>query len=174
MASNRTFNAPWSLSTWIITLLFTTIVFGIVPWLYTSHISQTNQSYPSSIAILLIGPAIFIIAALFAPRKYIITDKQIIVRRLGSDLIIPFGNIINTSYIHRKELKTTYRIFGVGGFMGMYGTYRSSAIGPFTMAATNTSNLILIECINSNKLIISPDTPQEFLNSLSLLKSTNT
>ena len=166
MGNDKIFKTTWSFSVWVQTILLGGIVFIFFPWLHISRYAQDFSSQPSSLLILLLGPAIFIIAAHFAPQKYITTDTQIIIHRFGSNIIIPIDKIKSIRNITRKELKTIFRIIGVGGFMGKYGIYRSSEIGNFRMSTTNLSNLILIEYNNSDKIIISPDNPQEFLNSI--------
>jgi len=57
-------------------------------------------------------------------------------------------------------------VFGVGGFCGSYVKFYNYKLGVFQTYITNRKTLIFIEDGNSNKILISPERPEEFLNAV--------
>ncbi len=169
------FAAPWSRLVWIRTIAICVVGFGVVPAICITSYNQSVASggvqteLPILFAILV--PLIFVLVKLFAPRKYIITDSDIIVKRSGPDIVIPVRDINNIRHVSRKELGAVFRLFGVGGFCGMYGLFSSSRIGIFKSYTTNRSCLVVIEHSYVKKIVISPENPEEFVNTISQLKS---
>ena len=169
------FAAPWSLLVLLMTITVGVIVFGVVPAICITSYNQSVASggvqteLPILFAILV--PLIFVLVKLFAPRKYIVTDSDIIVKRSGPDITIPIRDINNIRHISRKELGAVFRLFGVGGFCGTYGLFSSSGIGIFKGYTTNRSCLVVIEHSYVKKIVISPENPEEFVNTILQLKS---
>ena len=81
----------------LITLIIGIVVFGFVPFKIIEYHTQSIGGYNTqnifSILILIFIVLIFILAIFFAPRKYIVTDTQIVVVRLGPNVAIPIDYI---------------------------------------------------------------------------------
>lgn len=118
--------------------------------------------------MFLIGlvPCVFVLALFFAPMRYSITTAEVIVERLGPNVVILIQSIDEIRRIQKKELGFTLRLFGVGGFCGAYGTFWNRRLGAFQAYITNTKTLILIKHQGGRKILLSPEKPEEFVDAV--------
>lgn len=171
MANNvRKFNASWSIANWVFTIIISGIVFVGFPGLIYHRIVSGAFDNEASTLFLFVGglvPAIFLVALLFAPMRYTVTDSEVIINRLGPNLVIPIRDAADIRRIQRKELGfLPMRVFGVGGFCGSYGYFWNLRLGLFKGYITNTRTLIFIKYSGNKKILISLDRPEEFLNAV--------
>jgi len=117
----RKFSAPWSVLTYLTTIIIGLTVFAIIPYGIFTAISTGKVANDAAKAYtFLIGliPLIFVLAVFFAPMKYTVTASEVIINRLGPNILIPIESINNIRKIQRKEIGfLPLRLFGVGGFV---------------------------------------------------------
>ena len=163
---NRKFRAPWSITTWIVTiaaLLVVVVIFtGILKAILTEQI-YNKQTQAWLFLVWVIPLTIIVLTVLFAPVKYTITNSMIIVNRLGPNVLIPIESIEEIRRLQKKELGIALRLFGSGGFFGGYGLFYTSRLGIFNAYVTNRETLVFIKCDNGKKILLSPERPEEFL-----------
>jgi hypothetical protein len=93
-----------------------------------------------------------------SPRAIAVGDGELRVeRRAWAPLRVPLGSIVSASAI--DELGPgTIRLFGVGGFFGSYGLFRSSSLGRFRLYATRSARAVLVKRSGGTlPLVITPD-----------------
>ena len=111
------------------------------------------------------------VAALFAPRKYIVTPTHVIIWCFGPNVLIPRDEI---SLVKQISIGGAYRTCGAGGFLGYWGWFWSKSLGKFRAYLTRYDNAVLIQNSMGEKVVVSPDDPDgfvELLNSVPLVES---
>ena len=164
------FSARWSIAVWLSTIIIGLVVFVMIPYGILEAIMTGKLATDAAKAYtFLIGlvSIIFVVAVFFAPMNYAITSSEVMVNRLGPNIVVPIGDIYDVQSLKRKELGLLpLRVFGVGGFCGSYGYFWSSRLGLFKTHITNTRTLILIKYSDNKKILLSPGKPQEFLDTV--------
>ncbi len=130
-------------------------------------------AFPLNIAIML-SFAMFSMTVLtfpFAPLRYVITDKNIIIRRFGPDIKIPLENLADIRTIERKELRKCIRVCGCGGMFGCMGLFYSKTLGFFRASITNSRQLVVIYRTKGRPFLISPDDREGFVENIKNLLS---
>lgn len=108
---------------------------------------------------------------LFAPFRYTLTDDSILVNRPIGGLRIPLNAIQEIRRIEKREFATVIRALGVGGLFGYFGQFDSSSIGPFRAYVTDMNHLVLLTGSQSQKTILSPSNPDDFIQTVLQAKS---
>jgi hypothetical protein len=161
------FYASWDIRTWVIT--FSVIL--LTSWIELTRLPQTalflSQSN-ESVTIAVIAPILILIilffTILFAPIRYSISPGEIIVHRLGPNIVIPIKNIISVMRVDEEDFYfSTLRMFGSGGFFGYYGWFWNNKLGMYKAYGTNKYNAVLIKIAGNKKILVSPDRPDEFM-----------
>ena len=143
----KEFNARWSILNWILTIFIGWLVFVFIPYFIFHQINKLPPNNEARYFILLVGvvPAILLVAIFFAPIKYGITNSEIIIKRLGPNVIIPINSIKDIQRVDKQAVGFFLRTCGVGGFCGSYGLFYSSTLGEFHGYLTNKETLIFIK-----------------------------
>lgn len=124
---------------------------------------RTHTVAQFSIAAIVIPFALFV-AILFVPWSYGITDKEILIRRWGPNVHIPFDQIESVEPIEPKALGRLWKIAGNGGLLGYVGSFRCS-IGMVRMYTTRKNRLVLIRFRDGAKpMLLSPDDRDRFVD----------
>ena len=144
----------------LVTLLFAVIIIG-----QFSIIKDEGKAIPiyTTVACLLI----YFIAFAFRPIKYIVTNDELIVKRLLLSVHIKRGDINSVALIDEHSIKGSIRTFGVGGMFGYFGNFANFTIGKMTWYATRRDSVVLVKTTNNKNIILTPDMPNEFLARLS-------
>jgi hypothetical protein len=171
----RRFSAPWSILNWCLTIVVSLIVFIVLPYgILREFLTGNLTSDPAKAYAFLFGliPAIFVLAVFFAPMRYTISSSEVIINRLGPNIVIPINSIDNIKRLQRKDVGfLPMRLFGVGGFFGSYGTFWSFRLGLFQGYVTNTRTLVFITYDKNMKVLISPERPDDFLDDVTQLQN---
>jgi hypothetical protein len=120
--------------------------------------------------LVLVILIIFLIGFLLHPFKYSISNSKICIHRLIFKKSIEISSILEIKEIKYSQLYVKIRLFGSGGIWGYFGLFNSSYYGLIRMNASNLENLILITTKNKKIYVISPNNPQEFINTFNELK----
>lgn len=82
------------------------------------------------------------------------------------DVEIDRNNIQSVQEIDESQVKNSIRTFGVGSFFGNFGKFWNSKLGNMTWYVTRKNNFVLVETKDQQKIILTPDKPEEFVASL--------
>lgn len=149
-----------------VTLLISVLFFSIIV-IQTILFLQYHAWPAFAVALLLI----LVYAATYAyqPVCYKIKDRNVIVHRHLSDVVVLRSDIKNIELIDKQKLKGSIRTFGVGGVFGYFGQFLNRDLGCMTWYATQRNhNAVLIELNNNKKIILTPDEPEQFVQQLSI------
>ena len=152
------FRARWSVTVWVMTLLILALAAYL---LILGFSSMPGDDFQRLMGLIFAG--ILGIAVLFAPRAFYVTKDSVIVKRSGTDLVIKIQDIDQIRRIRLREFGFSIRTFGVGGFFGYYGKFYSRQIGSHNAYATNCKSLVLIQCTNGKKYVLSPEHADKFV-----------
>lgn len=130
-------------------------------------LKHTNQP-PDSIKYFMIFFILFIFGSAFLlhPRQYILTSKNLIIDRILFKRSIVLSSVLDVKIISYEELGVRIRLLGSGGIWGYFGFFNSSYYGILRMNTSNLNNLIFIATSNKKIYIISPDNPEQFLQTI--------
>lgn len=145
------FGARWSLVTWLVTL----VVIAVVIVIMGVAMAQAERT-PVLIAIVMIVPLALAVTALFAPLGYTVDAVGIMVNRMGPKVCILYDEIAKIRRVRWSDVGLSVRFLGSGGFLGFYGRFWSRRLGRHRAYVTSGRNLVLIECLDGEKLLISP------------------
>lgn len=106
---------------------------------------------------------IYFITFGFRPLSYCLTNDELIIHRLFTDVKIHRNNIKNVELLNQDSIRGSIRTFGVGGLFGYYGKFFNSRLGGMTWYATRTDRMVMIDTIDGKKIIITPDDPDKFV-----------
>ena len=145
------FGARWSLLTWAVTLLVIAVVI-VVMGVALAHAART----PVLVVMAMIVPLALAVTALFAPLGYTVDAVGIMVNRMGSKICVLYDEIVEIRRVNRSDVGLSVRLLGSGGFLGFYGRFWSRRLGRHRAYVTSGRNLVLIECVDGEKVLISP------------------
>jgi hypothetical protein len=103
---------------------------------------------------------------LLAPLRYTASESAVRVKRLGPDVLIPVEIIHQIRRLEKRDLGIGIRLFGSGGFLGGFGIFFCSRLGMAYTYVTDAARLVLIECDDGRKYLLSPETPEEFVETV--------
>lgn len=153
MSDNRTrFKSPWDSLLIIMTTGFVGLLIGVA-------------FFTGILWVMLLNLGIVGICAAFGVYGYSIQDGELQVVRLGWSKNIPLSSIRR---VENKPITMmgSIRIFGIGGIFGYIGKFKNSILNNYTAYVTHRKKTVLVVTDNDEKILISPDDPMEFINSL--------
>ena len=144
----------------LITVAVTILFAGIICGQY-SIIKDAGRAVPiyTTIACVLI----YLLAFVFRPITYIMTDDELIIHRLIWNIHIKKSDIKSVELIDKKKIRGSIRLFGVGGLFGYYGRFANFELGSMTWYATRRDRTVLIITLDNKKIILTPDNPGSFV-----------
>ena len=142
----------------VITVLFSAII--VMQMLF---IFDSSPLLAWFVTIFLV--ATYLLAFAFHPVKYSITEKELVVHRPVSDKRIN-KTIIKSATVIKKENISAARVFGSGGFFGYYGSFVNYSLGKMRWYVTRRDRAVLVQTAAGEKLLLSPDQPELFIQSL--------
>jgi len=152
------FQAPWSRALRVTTvssavLLLLTMVCGIM----------TYPRIPSRAALLLIClPSVILMTAIpFAIRGYVLTERAIIVKRLGWETTLPLTGL-NSVGGDVEAMRGSLRLLGNGGLFSFSGEFWSRRLGRFRALATDPQRAVVLR-YSKRTVVITPHDPQHFI-----------
>lgn len=156
--------APMGLSVKILT----TIVFLLVTILVLVSIHfyfEGKFSLEVLAGILSIAVCIIIVPYMYAPRMYVLTHKGLVIKRILNNIFIPYSEMKNVKIIsyEKQSTVTDIKLWGSSGFYGFFGQFKMMKLGYVNLYLTDTKKCLLIEKVNGEKYIISPEKPDVFL-----------
>jgi hypothetical protein len=158
-----TFKASLDKTAIVITTIVT-ILFVVIIGVQFSISNEVGRVAPLFTAIVLLMA--YLLAFAFRPVNYIVTNDELIVRRLISNVRIKKADIQTAELIDRSRIRGSIRTFGVGGLFGYFGKFANFSIGSMVWYATRRDNPVLITSVNNKKIILTPDDPSHFIAEL--------
>ncbi len=104
----------------------------------------------------LIPVLIFLLAYLYGPVAYELTNDALVVQRRSSAVTIFFKDILHVDHLNELFVQDLERTGGNGGVFGYYGEF-SAGRDTYQLYVTSMRNTILIATRDGRKLIISPN-----------------
>lgn len=150
MSEGVRFRAPWGGFVVGVTLVAS---FGL---LVAAGATMTSRPL---IAALLVG--VVVLAALLAPRGFVVGHDSLTVERRLLPIEIPLRSIQRVETIEPRRLSGTIRTFGSGGLFGTYGRFWSRKLGHFRMYATRSDGFVLVDA--GALFVLTPSTPAAFV-----------
>lgn len=130
-------------------ITYSTLFFvGVISWL-----SWIDNPFIIFFVWVLVGVLFFV------PRGYSITEQNILIKRLLSDITIAGSDIQSMEEVEKPDIGL--RVWGSGGFFGYLGIFMLGD-SYARLYCTRLKNIVLIKTSKRNYLI-SPDDPREFL-----------
>lgn len=142
-----------------------TILFAFIIIKQASLITDEGKPDPIYTTVLVL--AIYLIAFLFRPIDYKVTNEKLIIHRLIMNVTIERKNIKSIESIDRKNISWSLRTAGVGGLFGYFGKFFNSKLGSMTWYATRRDRTVLVTTNDGKKIILTPDNPTKFIADLS-------
>lgn len=164
------FAARWSRLVWIVTLAVTVVVV-----LITGGMIWTAVAAPRGVQWLLIASAVVVLSALcitvlFAPLAYGVLDTGILIHRAAGLVVIRYEQISEIRRIQSREIGSSVRVFGSGGFFGWFGRFYGRRIGWFRAYCSSQADLVLITRTDGGKIVISPYPADAFLDAVRMAR----
>lgn len=142
-----------------------TILFAGMVVFYIVHMNDAGKT--ASLFVIGLLFVIFLSSCLFCPKGYIVTTDTLIIKRIVSPVTIVRSKILSAEQLDDNSLSGSIRLFGVGGLFGYFGKFSNRKLGTMTWYATRrNSNLVLITTTDHKKLILTPDEPAAFIETL--------
>jgi len=142
-----------------VTILFAIIIGG--QYVFIRDVGRAIPIYTTTACLV-----IYFIAFAFRPIDYVVTKKEIIVRRPILNVHIKRTDIKSTELIERNKITGSIRTFGVGGLFGYYGNFANFSLGRMTWYATRKDKPVLVKTIDNKNIIFTPNDQDEFVSEL--------
>jgi len=148
-----------------IALLLLTVIVILIRKIILNN--KERHYWSSAVYVIIISLILFlsVTSAMDAPRTISLTDTSLKINQLFNSLEIDYASIKEIRRVNADDLKGEVRNNGSTGFFGDQGKWKSKALGNYEKFSTNSNNQILIETIDSRKIIFSCDNPDLLLES---------
>ncbi len=158
MNGTTEFKAPWSItlkrvSTMACVVLASITVGALAAW------RMTGAAEILLVAVL--PPLVLLFSALFMVKGYVLTDDQIVVKRLGWMTRLPLDGLKSVAG-DQEAMDRSLKLFGSGGVLSYTGLFWNRKIGRYRAFATDPSRSVVLSYPN-RKIVITPDDPQRFI-----------
>ena len=164
MADTLNYKAPWGHSLKMMTFSLMTLLLSILA-LHIFLGNNSNESPHPALQVLFLAPVVLIllIMPLFMIRGYVLTDSELVIRRLIWKNTIKLRHFISADCAP-FILAGSFRI-GNGGFFSISGYFQNKRVGSCEAWVTDTARTVLIE-LHSRKIVISPENPEQFIDDI--------
>jgi hypothetical protein len=152
------FKAPWSaglrrLSIYSISILVAVVLAAIVARQYSPA--------PVTLAAIALPILILIAAAACMVKGYVLTNDEIVVKRLGWSTRFDLQGLRSVSG-DNEAMQGSLRLFGNGGLLSYSGYFWNRKIGRYRAFATDPSRAVVMRYADRT-VVITPDDPQRFI-----------
>lgn len=141
----------------------------IIPFITIGQHFGVNHDY-KMIMIPVIVTVLMLFVSLFMPKSYLLNPSVLKIVQVGFSRTILLDNIDSIAAVNKVDLGMGIRTFGSGGFLGYLGKFWYKNAGHVTAYVTDRNKMLLITLKTGQKVIISPDDQQGFLQTLDQLK----
>jgi hypothetical protein len=153
------FSAPWSRSLRLATVGSVAVLLVVM----LAGLFMGPRQLPLWRVAMVGVPGLVLLGALpFMVRGYVLTEKQIEVRRLGWSTVLPLAGLVAVTG-EPEGLRGSVRLFGNGGLFGISGWFWNRRIGRFRAYATDPGRVVLLRYRDGNKVVVTPHDVQHFI-----------
>ncbi len=146
---NREFMARYDTTTQIVT----GVVFAIL--IFVSIVTK-------SLIVSALGAALLVLAYAWSPRRYAISGRMILVKRLFGNVSIPLDSVRAVRPATNDDFRSCIRVWGSGGLFGYYGTFSTTSLGDSTWYVTDRGKAAIV-FTNERTIVLSPDDAPAFV-----------
>lgn len=143
-----------SLASLIITIIVSLIIIGvglIIPIYRTIN----NQDIYISFIMMLTTIIIFFPVFMYAPKRIILSDKQLILQKRIGCLHLSYSEMAEVCIYNTNNPFAEIRAFGSGGYLGFIGNFYSREIGFYTAYVGDYSQTFLVKMKSGKKYLFS-------------------
>lgn len=141
----------------IITILFAA---GIV----MQYTMVQETAIPSIVSVVLV--LTYLAAYVYSPLYYTVDRESLVIHRPVGKLVISRARIQEVYLMDKASTKGVIRTFGVGGLFGYFGRFSGYYTGSMVWHATRRKNLVMVLTTEGQKIVVTPDNWQAFINDL--------
>ncbi len=162
-----TYKASWGTPVKSVTTSCILILIGLPIFKTVESGTLTKGNFALLLKTLLPSCLLIIIAALFLVRGYILTKKQLIVKRLFWKNRVNLSKLVSAEFDSQAMLNS-WRVLGNGGFFSITGLFWNQKLGLYRAFVTNEKNSIVLK-FTDKVIVITPDNLQDMLTKLTSL-----
>ncbi|MCL4233180.1 MAG: PH domain-containing protein [Deltaproteobacteria bacterium] len=157
------FEAELTASIRVVTILVWAVVVGMSAWLAWQGLTRGPRGI---IALGALIPIVLAVTWAFRPSAYRIARDGFAVDRPIGPFKIEFGAIAAVSPDPDLMRFPTIRVFGSGGFHGVYGRFWRKGLGAFSSYVTDPAKTVRIDRHAGVPVAVSPTNPEAFVEAL--------
>ncbi len=168
------YSASWGRLTRVMT--FITMGLSLLPFAIVLVLSIIYRGHGAAVVAILLLVTLVIpllitaIVVRSSPRRYTIAESEVLVNRLGRNIVIPCNSIEEVQLIDGHDVFShSVRSNASGGYFGFFGSFSSPGMGgrDFTAYATRIDGLmVVLKLKHGDPVVLSPDSPETFVKSL--------
>lgn len=148
----KSYKAPWD----ALLIAITVFVCGLL----ISLALVSLHAVAISLTVFVIG-----LCVAFGVYGYRIEDDKLRIKRFGWYTDLRFDEITSVEFTP-NAMKSSIRIFGIGGVFGYIGSFKNRLLSYYKAYATHRKRTVVISCKKHGAYVISPDNPEEFVQAL--------
>ena len=160
------FSAPWGKSLIAMTLSVSLLLLGL-PLIMIFKIEKVQLM--AALPTLLLPAAIFVGTMLYTIRGYILSPNKLLVRRLLWNTKVSLADLEKVE-IDPAAMSKSIRTWGNGGLFSFSGHFKNKKLGKYRAFVTDMKNSVILT-FPERQIVVSPDHPQQFLDTLKTLKA---
>ena len=154
------YEAPWSTSLIVMSVLTTVICLGVTAGAWLAH-------PPGALGwVVLLPLAILFGTALFTIRGYSLSSDGILVHRLLWSTMLPRAGLTSAE-VNLEAMRGSLRTFGNGGAFSFTGFYYNKRLGNYRAYVTDPHRTVVLRYAK-RRIVLSPATPEDFVQDLAL------
>lgn len=160
MESDISIPVRWSTAILATTVVTVLVIAGSGLYLWTLDWPQMMVWLKYLLTVVFV--LTIVICAGYTPVRLKANSEKITVTRLFKPIEIPICGIKEMKRIGKSDISDSIRTFGSGGLFGYLGRFKCTALGRYTMYATNLNNLVLIRT-DTKTYVFSCSRPDELI-----------
>ena len=161
-----TFTAPWGTFVRSVSAGATVLLAGIAVLEARVIPRDLLGGWPWWLGVSL-PAAILLISLLFVVRGYSLGAGVLYIQRLLWQTELPLESL-QAAWASPDAMSGSLRLFGNGGLYSLTGLFRNSRLGNYRAFATDPKRAVVLE-LERRKVVVTPDSPVDFLRQLQLV-----
>jgi hypothetical protein len=147
-----------TLSKWITGVILAIAAAIVILALSLGRMLESTLGFGILAAMLLTG--------LFSVRGYAVGSDHLIIKRPLWNTRIGLSDLVEASLMPELATQFSISLFSTRGFFGMIGFAHKKDLGVFRMYITDPSKAVLLRFSSKKPIVISPESPEDFLDAL--------
>jgi hypothetical protein len=153
------FAAPWGRAVRLASILLT-VALGLL--VLTGLCFGPQRLLVWRVAMVGVPLAALLGSLPFMVRGYALTERELLVRRLGWQTSLPLAGLAAVTG-EPEGLRGSLRLFGNGGLFGISGWFWNRRFGRFRAYATDPQRVVLLRYRDGSKVVVTPHDVQHFI-----------